>query len=395
MLLPAMVLPLLFTSCDEDRDDNPTLDLSHVSEGFVLNTPAYAANNTYDLASASYLTLTTNQPNYGTGVPYAVRYYVQTSIDPNFVNDPENTTHEELTTSYSSATLNVDAAELNTAIVDLYQTANPDSANVPTMPVYIRLRAQLAEADSATLAKSVTYSNVITLPSVKATYVAPDAEYPAQLYVVGSSIQTAWTSWKPVPPVYGLPGNYYTMIYVPAGGSFKWGTAEQDWRGYDRLTAINDKANAGVSDTDGGNHNIGIANAGWYTLQFVGTISADGKSISYELNIYPGAAYIIGAAAGGAWTDGDANWALTAPADASGNWESPAFTGGGELRAYIKIPGIDWWRTEFTLYNGGLYWRNADIPDNWAKNIGSDYSVNCAAGQKLYVNFDQNTGDVK
>ncbi len=57
MLLPAMVLPLLFTSCSDDNDSNPTLDLSHVADGFVLNTPAYAENNTYDLASANILDL--------------------------------------------------------------------------------------------------------------------------------------------------------------------------------------------------------------------------------------------------------------------------------------------------------------------------------------------------
>ena len=81
MLLPALVLPLLFTSCDEDRDSNPTLDLSHLAEGFVLNTPALAENNTYDLKSAKKLVLTCSQPNYG-DAPYAVRYYAQVSLDP-------------------------------------------------------------------------------------------------------------------------------------------------------------------------------------------------------------------------------------------------------------------------------------------------------------------------
>ena len=71
MLLPALVLPLLFTSCDEDRDSNPTLDLSHVAEGFVLNTPALAENNTYDLSNAKTLNMTCSQPNYG-GIPYAI-----------------------------------------------------------------------------------------------------------------------------------------------------------------------------------------------------------------------------------------------------------------------------------------------------------------------------------
>ena len=97
MLLPALVLPLLFTSCDEDRDSNPKLDLSHVADGFVLNTPALAENNTYDLKSAKSLKLTCSQPNYG-GIPYVVRYYVQVSIDPKFVSDP-TATHTELATS--------------------------------------------------------------------------------------------------------------------------------------------------------------------------------------------------------------------------------------------------------------------------------------------------------
>ena len=90
MLLPALVLPLLFTSCDEDRDSNPTLDLSHLAEGFVLNTPALAENNTYDFYNAKNLVLTCSQPNYG-GVPYPVKYYAQVSIDPAFVNDPNVT----------------------------------------------------------------------------------------------------------------------------------------------------------------------------------------------------------------------------------------------------------------------------------------------------------------
>lgn len=392
MMLPMLAAPLLFASCSEDTDSNPTLDLSHVDEGFVLNTPANAENNTYDLANADGLELTCTQPNYGQGVPYVVNYYVQVAIDKNFLTDT-TTTHTELSSKYTTAKMDVNASEMNNALVELWQSAHPDESVPASMPVYVRLRACIDGTSNAYLGQ--TYSNTITLPSVKATYVAPDATYPDNLFVVGSSIQTAWTSWKVVPPVYGLSGNYYTMIYVPAGGSFKWGTYNNDWRGYSRLTAINDKANAGISESTDGNSNIIVANGGWYVLHFVGEITSDGKNINYTLNIYPGAAYIIGAAAGGDWTDGNAAWAMKAPADASGNWESPAFTGAGELRAYIKIPGIDWWRTEFTLYQGALFFRNVDMPDNWASNVGSDYSVTCAAGQKLYVNFDANTGEVK
>lgn len=381
MVLPAMMLPLLLTSCDEDRDSNPTFDDSRKGD-FVLNIPATSQNNTYDLASAESLLLTCTHPNYG-GIPYAVRYYVQVALEESFNN------YKELTTSYTEPLMRVDARELNDSIVKIFQEANPDTDYpAEARAVWLRLRAHL---DGTTLGE--TTSNIIQLPKVLASYQAPQAELPTEIYVVGSSIQTAWSSWKPVPQVYGLEGNYYTMVYVPAGGMLKWGTFNNDWRGYDRLEAINDNANAGISESDDGNSNIVFANGGWYALLYKATIV--GNSIKYELNIYPGAAYVIGNAAGGSWTDSDTAWALKAPADASGLWESPAFTAAGEMRAYIKVPGIDWWRTEFTLYNGGLYWRLVDIPNNWAENVGADYSVSVTPGQKLYVNFDMNTGEVK
>ena len=385
MLLPALVLPFLFTSCDTDDDSNPTLDISHAADGFVLNVPSDALNNTYDLSSSENITLTCSQPNYG-GVPYVTRYYVQVSIDENFKTD-QTVAYKELLSSYTSAKMSVVASELNDAIVELFQEANPDT-DYPNSnrPIYVRLRAVI-DATGA----GESFSNVITIPSVKATYVAPPATFPETLYVCGSSIQDAWKSWKPMAPVYGLAGQYYTMVYFPANGEFKWGTFNEDWRGYDRIKEIVDNAGAGVSEGEGSN--IKIANAGWYVLHFSAEIV--GNSVQYTLNIQPAAAYIIGAVEGGGWTDSDPNCALTAPADASGLWVSPAFAAAGELRAYIKVPGFDWWRTEFTLYKGSLYWRTVDIPGNWATDVGSEYSVACQPGQKLYINFDANTGEVK
>jgi DNA gyrase inhibitor GyrI len=385
MLLPALVLPFLFASCDEDNGDNPTLDVSQAT-GFVLNTPAYATNNTYDLASATSVSLTCSQPNYG-GVPYMTRYYVQVAIDGAFLNDT-TVAHKELTTSYTTAQMAADASELNDAVVKLFQEANPDT-DFPNdvRPVYIRLRAIIEGTPYGQC-----YSNIITLPNVKATYVAPAATLPTELFVVGSSIQNAWSSWKSMAPVYGLAGQFYTMVYFPEGAAFKWGTFNNDWRGFDRIKTINDNAGAGLSAAADGGGNIVVSKGGWYVLNFVAEIV--GKSIQYTLNVYPGKAYIIGNATP-SWTDADPALEMTAPADASGQWVSPAFTAAAELRAYIKVPGIDWWRTEFTLYKGNLYWRTMDIPNDWATNVGSDYSVTCAPGKKLYVNFDYNTGEVK
>ena len=391
MLLPALVLPLLFTSCDEDRDSNPTLDLSHLAEGFVLNTPALAENNTYDLKSAKNLVLTCSQPNYG-DAPYAVKYYAQVSIDPAFVNDP-TTTHTELATYAENASnLEFNASEANDAIVSLFQAANPDTSVPEEMPIYVRLRGVISGTLNQTLGE--TYSNVITLPSVKATYEAPDAKFTDNLFLIGSSIQTPWQSWKAIPKVEGLDGNYYGIIYLPAGGEFKWGTENNDYRGINRLKEINDEAGAGISA--GEEQNIKVANAGWYTLLFKGKITEDKKNIEWTLSVYPTKVYILGGSVEmtGTWAFDDA-YALTAPADKNGKWVSPAFTASAELRAAVKVGDLDWYRTEFTVYKGNLFWRRYDIVNSWTETEGADYSVTTQVGQKLYIDFDNYTAEVK
>ncbi len=388
MLLPALVLPLLFTSCDEDRDSNPTLDLSHLAEGFVLNTPALAENNTYDPYYAKNLVLTCSQPNYG-GVPYPVKYYAQVSINPAFVSDP-TVAHKELATyAENPSSLDFDAYEVNKAIVSLFRAANPD-ANLPDeMPVYIRLRAVIGGALNKTLGE--TYSNVITLPSVKATI--PDAKFTENLFLIGSSIQTPWESWKPIPQVFDKKGEYYGIIYVPAGGEFNWGTEINDKLGINQIKEINDVAGAGI--TAGDDQNLKVANAGWYTLHFMGEISKDKKNINWTLTVYKTQVCLIGACIGQTnWKFADEN-ALTAPDDPSGDWVSPAFTAGSELRVAVKVGDNDWWRTEFTILKGDVFWRKQSVDKGWKVDVGSDYSVSTNPGQKLYVNFDTNKAEVK
>lgn len=374
------VVTLGFTACDTDTDSNPTLDLSHVGEGFPLNVPANAENNTYDLANATSLELTCSQPNYG-GMPLMVRYYVQVSLTEDFAS------YRELATSYTTAKMAVDAREINDAMVELFQEANPDTDYPATpRPLYIKLRAVIDGTDNM----GETYSNVITLPSVLASYQAPEATFETQLYVVGQAIGEAWSTWKPVPQIYDMPGCYYTVVYVPEGTGFKWGAYEQDWRGYDRIRNWDDVAGADVSASSDGN--IVFANGGWYTLFFEAEIV--GSSVQYDLHILPAEVYVIGNSMGGNWNVADPTLALQAPADQTGDWVSPAFTGSGELRVYVNVPGYDWWRTEFTLHNGEVYWRDVNIIDSWSE-LGSDYAVQVSPGQCLYVNFDSNTGEVR
>ncbi len=180
------------------------------------------------------------------------------------------------------------------------------------------------------------------------------------------------------------------MVYMSAGASLTWGDADAQDNGA-AVTTFDDQADAGLSEAaDGG---IAFANAGWYVLHFSASIADN--TLTSKLTVYPGEAYVIGTVMSQSTWGHDPATQLTAPADASGEWVSPEFLASGELRASIKVPGLDWWRTEFTLYKGDLYWRNCDIPDNWEANVGSDYSVKCSAEQKLYVNFDYDTGRVE
>ena len=63
-----------FTSCEDDRDSNPTLK---VPDSFVLNTPALAGN-VYDLANSNGIELTCVQPDFG--YTAVVNYYPQVSL---------------------------------------------------------------------------------------------------------------------------------------------------------------------------------------------------------------------------------------------------------------------------------------------------------------------------
>lgn len=378
----ALAITPLMTSCDNDDDSNPTL---HVPESFVLNTPAYAQNNIYDLSTAESVNLTTSQPDYG--FPAATTYEVQVSLDQNFtsvttVDVPENIRYITLASTYTQANMDVDGIELNNAIVSLFQAANggADPSGV-IMPVYVRLVAHLTGTDTGWCA-----SNVITLSKVVVSYIAV---LPAEVYVAGSSIRGG-TEAKELGSVYGNEGQFYGIVYMTAGSSLKWGDTSTPSNGYS-LTTVNDQVGAGLSEAaDGG---IAFANGGWYALHM--KTSIEDNSVKSTLTVYPATAYVTGAVAGDVWDDPNTGWELTPPADASGEWVSPAFAGSGELRAYIKIPGLDWWRTEFTLYNGNLYWRDADIANDWATNVGAAYSVTCGVGQKLYVDFDYDKGEVK
>ena len=386
IILPALALVTLpfMASCSKDIDSNPTLQEPTT---FHLNTPALAlGGNVYDLEKGETLNLTTSQPDYG--FPLATTYQVQISLNKNFSDkDVEGVEYTTLESTYNQANMNVDAQEINNAVVEMFLDNNPGvSPSGVIMPIYVRLRAHITNSD-----RGYINSNVIEIPKVVVGYVA---SLPKNIFLAGSSIRNG-ESVKQLAQISGSKNeDFFGMFYVGENGSIKWGASTKANKGYKDAT-VNCNA-TGVTVSEAADGGIKFDKAGWYTIHLNASLDKANNKVDYTANIYPAKAYIIGAAAGNAWNDGDAEWELTPGANASEMFVSPAFAGSGELRAYIKIPGYEWWKTEFTLYSGNIFWREQNaINENWKTNLGDAYSVACNPGQKLYIDFDNDKGEVK
>ena len=377
------VLPML-TSCSDDNGSNPTLT---VPESFVLNVPEFAANNVYDLPAASSVNLTVNeQPNYG-GWPAAVTYAVQISLD----NGAEKEWNE-LKDTYTSTKINIPAATLNATVLDMYRKAHEDADPEGIMPLYVRIRAFLAGTGEHF---GEVFSNIIELNVL--SYDTPtDLTLPTAIYICGNSIDDAWKTWKPLTPVFdsgkNKDGRFYTMIYNGADG-FKWGYKPEDWFGYDMITEFDNQVDD-LEITAAGDGNIVFSKAGWYVLEFICKIV--GNEIQVKVVVAPGKACVTGNCVdNGSWS----GVAMTAP-EGKGNWTfsdwTPAAGDPAELRAFIVVPGEDWWRTEFTVVDGQIVWRDKEhnCDANWRDDVGEEYSI-AVAGKTLKVNFDNNTGSVE
>lgn len=374
LFMAVAALPFL-TSCKDDNDSNPTMSLP---SSFVLNTPEMAANNVYDLPYGT-VNLTASQPNYG-GWPAAVTYAIQVSLD--------GSEWTELPTTYPTPSMAVEGSEINDVVLPQYRAAHNDEDPASGLAVQLRSRAFLGDTGPN---YGEVFSNSVTI-KVYAWEAPQELALPTSIYVCGGSIADAWSTWKPVPLIWTKEGQFYTMIYNNGDG-FKWGNKPNDWFGYDMIDEFDNQVE-GLEISSDGDGNIVFSQPGWYVLKFVTAI--EGKKVKYTLTVAPGKACLIGAAVdNGSWSGVE----MTAPEGKDGDWTFSDFTGSGEMRAYIVVPGVDWWQTEFTILggNGELVWRDADhnSESNWKDDVGEEYSVTVGPGSTVKINFDRNTGVVE
>ena len=381
ILASIFALPL-FTACETDNDSNPIL---HEPDTFALNTPAYAANNVYDLKNAKTVELTCSQPDYG--FPAPTTYTVQISLSAEFQEaaDDVKANYIELGSVFTSAKLNVDASELNATLLELWAAANGENTAFPTAPisVYVRLKATITDSG-----RGVCLSNVIELPKVLGSADASSLAPPKTMFIIGSMIED-WGVWKPMVMVSGMDGQFWTMVYFDANSEFKFGTKEKEYIGMtDNRLSIVDKANAGIEGDD----NIKVTTAGWYIVYIKAAVKGD--DYVFTMTFYPGEVYLFGVTNGSVWAYDDA-WKFTTPDTKDGNFVSPAMIASGEVRMCVKTE-VDWWRTEFTLNDGNIFYReNIAVNDSWAVDVGAGYSVQGSAGKVMQMNFTAGTGEMK
>jgi len=367
----------LFTSCEDDNDSNPVLKSPTT---FVLNTPALA-NSLYDLANTTNVVLTCSQPDYGFPAYTAYKVQVATSAD---MSD-----YVELSSTYNTAKMEVDAAELAATLTTLFVNKGYDEDDFPmTVPVYLRARAVMKTASDADVSGTEILSNVVTLNKVYLRYSLAAVTVPENFYIVGSFCGWSWDTAVEMVPVYGTDNVFWRMVYIDGSGvKFNYARA---WDGNQvGIDGINVSGDLASEIQDSGDGNIASSNPGWYLM--ILTVNIEGRNLVYNVQFQKPEIHFIGLLVGG-WDEGLGE-AFTVPTTADGEFVSPEITTtlpgndtDGCVRMYVKVPGYDWWKSEFIVFDTTLTYRG----------LGGDQDrVGCTAGQHVYLHFADDTGAIK
>ena len=376
-LLVVMSLTLM-TACSDDNDSNPSIQ---TPTEFKLNTPALE-NTPIDLANSSKIILTCSQPNYG--YTASVQYTVQVATDENM------TDAVELSETSSSAKVEIDAASLASTLTNIYVQKGKTEADFPMdVKAYFRLKANIVTSNGNVVEGTEILSNVVSLNQIHLLFSLPAVNLPSNVYVVGSFCDWDWAKSFDMVQVYGTEDTFWRLVYIDDSG-IKLNTATE-WNGsevgYAGITVSGDCKDE-IIDKDG---NIASKNPGWYLV--IVTTSVVNREIHYDVQFNKPTIWLIGPAAGSTdYAEEAEGWSFTVPTTKDGDFVSPAFAGsvpGGDgdgVRMYVKVPGHDWWHSEFVVLSDKIEYRATG--GDQARAAGS-------AGQKVYLNFAKGTGEIK
>ena len=377
-----------FTACSDDNDENPVVKSPTT---FHLNTPALAANGIYDLTHSKSIELTCSQPDYG--YPAVTRYTVEVATSADMSDA------RALSGSYTTAKIEVDAAELASTLTELYLAKGISEHQFPlTAPVYIRVKAVQTTADNKEIEGTAITSNTIELSKVYFAFSLPPVTVPEKLYLVGSFNKWSWDNALEMIPVNGSPNIFWHLVYLDGEGNsagVKF-NSDKTWNGneagFEKIT-IN-PASDNAADIINAKGNIGSSKPGWYLMIVECTVV--GRDIKYNVTFNKPNVYLQGVCtAAGGW-DLIPDNLFSVPTTADGEVVSPAIgnavSGGPSgsdpgVRICVKIPNTDWWKSEFIVYDKKIAYRGN----------GGDQTprVAGAVGQKVYLNFTKETGEIK
>lgn len=376
-LLVVMSL-FLMTACSDDNDSNPTIQSP---TEFKLNTPALA-NTPIDLANSSKIMLTCSQPNYG--YTASVQYTVQVATDENM------TDAVELSETSSSAKVAINASSLASALTNIFVEKGKTEADFPMdVKAYFRLKANIVTSNGNVVEGTEILSNVVSLNQIHLLFSLPPVNLPSHVYTVGNFCDWKWDNCFDMVQVYGTEDTFWHLVYIDDSG-IKFNTAAA-WNnsevGYAGITVSGD-CKDDIIDNGG---NIASKNPGWYLV--IVTTSVVNREIHYDVQFNKPTIWLIGPAAGSDdFAEEAEGWSFTVPTTKDGEFVSPAFVGSVPagtdkgVRMYVKIPGHDWWHSEFVVLDGKIKFRaTGGDQDRATGNVG----------QQVHLNFAKGTGEIK
>ena len=372
----------ILSACADDRDSNPTLQKP--SDGsLVLNIPGMSENAIYDLANSETVNFTLNSlPNYG--FPAYTTYTIAASM-----NSDMSGAVDVLTSPYTK--LEVDAAALASELTTMALAKGYKTEEFPLdIPVYFQVRGAATKYAGGAIDGTLTTSNIVSLKNVHLDFALPPVNPPANLYAVGNFNGWSWDTSVTMAPTYDATNKFWHIVWIDESG-LKF-NAEKAWDGgevgYAGLRTI---SGARAGDIVDGGGNIASSKPGWYMMIITAEVS--GRDIVYDAQFEDPNVYLMGPITPkGDWSELEDGTKLDIPTTLDGQFVSPAFAksvpgGDGDgVRAYVKIEGFDWWKTEFMVFDGKIKYRGAG---------GDQDRVAGSAGQKLYLNFANDTGEIK
>ena len=376
-LLVVMSLTLM-TACSDDNDSNPTIQSP---TEFKLNTPALE-NTPIDLANSSKIILTCSQPNYG--YTASVQYTVQVATTPDMSDA------QEISETSSSAKVEVNASLLASTLTNIFVEKGKTEADFPMdVKAYFRLKANIVTSNGNVVEGTEILSNVVSLNKIHLLFSLPPVNLPSHVYTVGNFCDWKWDNCFDMVQVYGTDNTFWRLVYIDDSGikvnsAAEWNGSEV---GYAGITVSGD-CKDDIIDNGG---NIASKNPGWYLV--IVTTSVVNREIHYDVQFNKPTIWLIGPAAGSTdYAEEAEGWSFTVPTTKDGDFVSPAFAGsvpGGDgdgVRMYVKIPGHDWWHSEFVVLSDKIAYRATG---------GDQDRVAGSAGQKVYLNFSKGTGEIK